>query len=682
MDGSETQKCTDDEFEDVSRLQTDLQTGIIEVPLSCESSIAAGPEMPPVKRRRGRPPRGRSASTAGRSVTRSRRCTAKKQDGTAPPLPVKAASKIRTKAELVRRHIGRHNIQRWDRLKQQFACKTDQEFTKGLLNIADYTIRVHIQVSAVLSKRWQQQMLLLGFTSDEAFADYLLNLSEKLGSNSRPSDKTVTTDDSSQLYANDDGGGGSAPHIANDCPANSERNPAVVAATPRHATVKINDVFGRPRMQQRGGRPAKDGDEGDERASPEATHVRGVGPIAVADVCLQVGDSATNGNAAASPENDDDAVAVQVHRYALPGRRKRAVHRSRATQTRLRGNGGRRGEKRAHVCEECGARYASVGSLRAHALRHRGDGAAAKCERCGFTSASRQSVAQHAARVHAENRQRSFVCEICGHGYYDRNTMLQHRRLHSDEGIPCERCGKQFKNALYLKRHRRTHADYEGTPCAEGCGKTFKSRANMLSHVVKIHSAGKALTCPYAGCAKTFRYRGILNNHVRTRHVRRDRSIRCSWAGCAKTFREKKHLDVHVRIHTDEKPLRCELCDYRCRQRNALNWHMKKHAAAAVALPLAEPVAHDVSMAMSHQQQPDPAAALSAAPPASHFQGALLPQGHAHANFPAQHQGAPPAAMQHPLTMAMFPQNLDVHYYATNSAPYGLYERHDRGYMT
>ncbi|GFO08200.1 monocarboxylate transporter [Plakobranchus ocellatus] len=30
-----------------------------------------------------------------------------------------------------------------------------------------------------------------------------------------------------------------------------------------------------------------------------------------------------------------------------------------------------------------------------------------------------------------------------------------------------------------------------------------------------------------------------------------------------------------------EKPLQCELCDYRCRQKNALNWHMRKHPEAA-----------------------------------------------------------------------------------------------------
>ena len=32
-------------------------------------------------------------------------------------------------------------------------------------------------------------------------------------------------------------------------------------------------------------------------------------------------------------------------------------------------------------------------------------------------------------------------------------------------------------------------------------------------------------------------------------------------------------------LHTNEKPMRCGLCEYTCRQRNSMNWHMKtKHS--------------------------------------------------------------------------------------------------------
>jgi hypothetical protein len=51
--------------------------------------------------------------------------------------------------------------------------------------------------------------------------------------------------------------------------------------------------------------------------------------------------------------------------------------------------------------------------------------------------------------------------------------------------------------------------------------------------------------------------------------------IECDFPGCRRTFRELKHLKVHRMQHTDERPLACALCNYSCRQRNSLNWHMK-----------------------------------------------------------------------------------------------------------
>lgn len=57
-----------------------------------------------------------------------------------------------------------------------------------------------------------------------------------------------------------------------------------------------------------------------------------------------------------------------------------------------------------------------------------------------------------------------------------------------------------------------------------------------------------------------------------------DKYLTCDFPGCCKSFRELKHLKVHKMQHTDERPLKCLQCDYSCRQRNSMNWHMKsKH---------------------------------------------------------------------------------------------------------
>ena len=43
-------------------------------------------------------------------------------------------------------------------------------------------------------------------------------------------------------------------------------------------------------------------------------------------------------------------------------------------------------------------------------------------------------------------------------------------------------------------------------------------------------------------------------------------------------------FQVHYRTHTDEKPITCNLCDFACRQRASLQWHMKKRHPSAVGI--------------------------------------------------------------------------------------------------
>ncbi|XP_025083526.1 uncharacterized protein LOC112557733 [Pomacea canaliculata] len=86
--------------------------------------------------------------------------------------------------------------------------------------------------------------------------------------------------------------------------------------------------------------------------------------------------------------------------------------------------------------------------------------------------------------------------------------------------------------------------------------------------------------CTQEGCDASYDSPLEVLEHVQAAHqgVRR---WQCPWAGCVRQFGAERHLRVHLLIHKDEKPLKCDFCDYRCRQRNALNWHMRKHPEAA-----------------------------------------------------------------------------------------------------
>lgn len=55
-----------------------------------------------------------------------------------------------------------------------------------------------------------------------------------------------------------------------------------------------------------------------------------------------------------------------------------------------------------------------------------------------------------------------------------------------------------------------------------------------------------------------------------------ERKYRCEWEGCGKAFRHADNLKVHMRQHTNENPVKCELCSFTCKQKSSLKWHMGK----------------------------------------------------------------------------------------------------------
>jgi KRAB domain-containing zinc finger protein len=188
-----------------------------------------------------------------------------------------------------------------------------------------------------------------------------------------------------------------------------------------------------------------------------------------------------------------------------------------------------------------------------------------------------------------EGRQRCF-CKSCGASFENAEEMWQHKLEKHAEGLHflCDCCSYRTQSRLELQSHMlSTHGNEVGDMkeyMCFICSKGYSSKRGLNNHLMRHSEEGPpGFDCQEPGCKSRLVSKSALKNHIRRVHTKRsedagEQVFLCDFKGCDKTFKETKHLKVHRMQHTDERPLKCELCFYSCRQRNSMNWHMKsKH---------------------------------------------------------------------------------------------------------
>lgn len=225
------------------------------------------------------------------------------------------------------------------------------------------------------------------------------------------------------------------------------------------------------------------------------------------------------------------------------------------------------------------------------------------------------------AAVHNPNQSSAdaFACLPCGVQFVAIADYIEHRRsAHLDkmsrqprktytlktQVCPAPACPRLFHTQDELTRHmwdEHTH-DMTGTernnalsvtvasikqePLEDGQGLNSDNFERQQANVVEAGDTPSAdepkqqYSCTQDGCTSTFLEPILLLEHVQTSHED-VREWACPLSGCTRVFTAERHLRVHLLMHKDEKPLKCKFCNYRCRQKNALNWHMRKHPESA-----------------------------------------------------------------------------------------------------
>ncbi|RUS69644.1 hypothetical protein EGW08_022595, partial [Elysia chlorotica] len=153
----------------------------------------------------------------------------------------------------------------------------------------------------------------------------------------------------------------------------------------------------------------------------------------------------------------------------------------------------------------------------------------------------------------------------------------------------------------------------------EDCPHFFREQKEIGDHFLLKHP--DLLLCPFNDCTFTCSTQEDLETHICTGHAGvsnygRSDKVELGATGVSDTdsltlsvddddtnsleettFGAVQHLrtklppgvtEASVENHVttlsqsvSEKPLQCEFCDYRCRQKNALSWHMRKHPEVA-----------------------------------------------------------------------------------------------------
>lgn len=165
-------------------------------------------------------------------------------------------------------------------------------------------------------------------------------------------------------------------------------------------------------------------------------------------------------------------------------------------------------------CPHCLHQFSDERSLRAHIeLSHIPQTGA--CDLCDVTLTSERALKVHYLGVHL--KQIEAICDICGHIFYSRGKLDNHRVIHFEErNVRCELCpAKTFKRLQNLRIHMRVHSGLRPYKCPH-CSKAYAHHTDCKRHIVS-HTGIYAHNCPV--CQQGFVKRSELAAHHQAKHA-------------------------------------------------------------------------------------------------------------------------------------------------------------------
>ena len=109
-------------------------------------------------------------------------------------------------------------------------------------------------------------------------------------------------------------------------------------------------------------------------------------------------------------------------------------------------------------------------------------------KKCLYCKRIVKHLYRHVLSQH-KNKKYDWKCDTCKKSFQRRDTLLEHKKTHSDlRPYICETCNSAFKTSRLLRRHEKTHLQKTNKQIkCPHCHITFTRKDNLTRHVQKFH---------------------------------------------------------------------------------------------------------------------------------------------------------------------------------------------------
>ncbi|XP_069588832.1 zinc finger protein 142 [Ranitomeya imitator] len=203
-----------------------------------------------------------------------------------------------------------------------------------------------------------------------------------------------------------------------------------------------------------------------------------------------------------------------------------------------------------------------------HHVKSHGATRVYKCADCDYSTRNKQKITWH-SRIHTGEK--PYKCHLCTYACADPSRLKYHMRIHKDEkNYLCPECGYKCKWVNQLKYHMTKHTGLKPYQCEE-CDYCTNRADALRVHRETRHRDVRSFICEQ--CGKAFKTRFLLKTHLK-KHSEEKPYI-CNM--CQRGFRWPAGLRHHYLTHTNQQPFFCQYCSYRAKQKFQVVKHIQRH---------------------------------------------------------------------------------------------------------